>query len=235
MGQTGAEISAQATAQAAGSSIATTLATAAVVDNEVATGAAATDAAATGTATTGAAVAPATTTAAAPPIYRYTFEDGEAAGWNGDPADWAVIPDETGSNFIYQGTAPPDSFTATELPAKVEMSTWRNYAVHMRLRAHQEGSNPDLTEFWLTTRAPLENAVGCSYYNTFFDFGDGSVTQAKGGDASCEYVQIADGSYPPLEAGSKWYSDVQQGYVFFNVGDGAIVQFDDVEVYRLDE
>jgi hypothetical protein len=29
--------------------------------------------------------------------------------------------------------------------------------------------------------------------------------------------------------------EVQQGYVYLNVGHGAIVQFDDVEVYKLDE
>jgi hypothetical protein len=194
------------------------------------------------------------------PAFEYTFEDG-AGGWTGDTANWAVIPDETGSNSIYQATAPPGGYTAIELPDKEEMSTWRNYAIQMRLRAHQAGSNPDLAEFWLTTRAPLAEVEGCSYYNTYFDFRNKHIALTKGGaDASCQDIPIADNSYLPLETGSNWHdvvvtvqedhlqvavdgagvidardSDVQAGYIFFSVGGGAIVQVDDVAVYKLDE
>ena len=193
------------------------------------------------------------------PALRYTFETGDAPGWTGDAADWSVIPDETGSNMIYQAAPPPERFTASELPDREIMSTWRNYAVHLRLRAHQEGSNPDFAEFWLTTRAPLAAAEGCSRYDTYFDFRTGRVALTKGGGVNCPDTLIADSSDVPLTSGSTWHdvvvtlqgdhlqvtvdgeqvidardSDVQQGYIFFNVGNGAIVQFDDVEVYRLE-
>jgi hypothetical protein len=192
------------------------------------------------------------------PAFSYTFDDGNSEGWTGDPAEWAVIQDETG-NYIYQGTAPPDSDTASELPNKFTMATWRNYAVHLHLRVHQEGNNPDVAEFWLTTRAPLEDTTGCSFYNSFLDFRNQVVVLAKGGnDASCEYTVIEDNGFPLLTVG-EWYEvvvtmqddqlslvidgnevivaqdgDVQQGYAYLNVGPGAIVQFDDVVVYKLD-
>ena len=205
-----------------------------------------------------AATVPASVTAGNSPAFRYSFDDGDAAGWTGDPANWTVQPDETG-DFFYEGAAAPGNDTASELPNKATMSTWRNYAVHFLMRAHQEGNNPDLPEFWLTTRAPLAEVAGCGFYNTYFDYRNQVITLAKGGDASCGYVPIESNGYPQLAVG-EWYdvvvamqadrlqvtvdgellidaedSDVQQGYVYFNVGPGAIVQFDDVEVYKLDE
>ena len=108
-------------------------------------------------------------------------------------------------NFVYQGTAPPERETASELPSKEAMSTWKNYAVHLRLRAIQPGSNPDLAEFWLTTHAPLESVTGCTIYNTFLDFRKQTVELGNYGyDISCEHTIFAGSSLPSLEPG-QWH------------------------------
>ena len=169
------------------------------------------------------------------------------------------MQDETG-NYVYQGTAPPERETASELPSKEAMATWRDYAVHLRLRAIQPGSNPDLAEFWLTTHAPLETVTGCTIYNTFLDFRRRIVELGDYGyDISCEHTIFAGSSAPALELG-KWHDliftmqdnqvqvmldgkqviDEQRdellgGYAYLNVGNGAIMQFDEISVNRLDD
>jgi hypothetical protein len=193
------------------------------------------------------------------PSFRYTFNDGDAGDWSGDPADWHVLQDETG-NYVYQGSAPPDGYAPSELPNMATMSTWRNYTLHTRLRALRPGNNDDFAELWITTRAPYEEVPGCSYYNTYLDFRSQVVTLAKGGDSEdCPYTRLDSNGLPLLKLGV-WHdlviamqndrlqvtvdgsrvisatdSDVDQGYVYFTVSNGALVQFDDVEVYRIDD
>lgn len=191
------------------------------------------------------------------PSFSYTFEDGAAGDWSGDPAYWNVLQDETG-NYVYQGSAPPDGYTPSELPNMATMSTWRDYALHTRLRALRPGNNEDFAELWITTRAPYEEVPGCSYYNTYLDFRSQVVTLAKGGDDDdCPHTVLDSNGLPLLKLGV-WHDlviamqndrlqitvdgsrvisatdgDVDQGYVYFTISNGALVQFDDVEVYRI--
>lgn len=203
-----------------------------------------------------AAAVQATVTPGAVLAFAYNFDEGSAPGWTGAAPAWTVVPDETG-NYVYQASAPADSWTAAELPSKVLMSQWRNYTISLRIRALQGSSNPELPEVWISTRSPLEAPPGCNYYYTVLDFTAKLVKLSKDGKGpGCSDVLIAAKGVPQLNFGT-WYDvsitmdedrlqvtvdgtplidatdgDVDQGYAYLTVGNSAIVQIDDVKVYK---
>jgi 3-keto-disaccharide hydrolase len=201
------------------------------------------------------AATPAPVAASAAPLYEYTFADGSAGSWSGDPASWQVVRD--GDRLVYQGQA-RDSNTTTTPPDFDVINELQNYALEARVQVVQpRPANDHQADFWFTLRAQNPTGEGWKSYEFYYFSAISAVVIGRDGIGD-EYpwTQLAE-KQVVIEAG-KWYdiraegsgprlklfiddklvleaSDTRltQGFFFINVGSGATVRFADLRIYQL--
>ncbi len=187
-------------------------------------------------------------------LFRHTFED-PADDW-GDNTDgaWLVLDDGTG-NHVYQGHATSAPMVASDPPEQESMAHLADYAITMRMRIINAGlPNDDFFDAWLAFRHDVKSADGCAYYDVYFDARLNQVLLSSAN--RCDFTVLATVPYN-LDPGI-WYvvrvatigtrisvaidgnpliavddTASARGTYYLNVGQGAIVQFDDIQVEKL--
>jgi hypothetical protein len=204
------------------------------------------------------AAAPAPNPAAPAPaderLFRFSFQNGVAAGWNGEPAEWRVIA--AGDRYVYQATAGAAA-TASTPPNVHLLAQLNNYAIETRVRVAQPGpTTDDLADFWITARAQPQAGENCAGYSFFVLSETEQGAISVGGGNACPFTFL---TYAPISfASGRWHTirielageelrllidntlalearddRLREGFFYFSVGPGATVEFDDVTVYRL--
>jgi hypothetical protein len=185
--------------------------------------------------------------------FAYNFIPGEPS-WGEDPQYWRVVEVEPG-RYAYEGHYSNGLF-ASDPPQKMEMATWQNYSVRLRMRIVETGvPDDDFYDGWISIRYDLDEGSGCTVTNLYFDADDQIVELASSGGDECPWESVGSQAFP-LVVG-KWYEvwikaidarvrvfidgepviDAQdvpltQGFFFLNVSPGATVQYADIHVWQ---
>jgi hypothetical protein len=209
------------------------------------------------------AMALATSAAPQPPVLAanldFRFDDGRADRWDGSPEQWRVVPDET-NHLVYEGQAPDTALTASSPQDTTGLLQLKNYAVELRARIVTPGlKDDDFADFWLSLRAhdDLTASKGCESYSFLFDSTAGSEQIARNGEEQCGGFAILTNGSTPLQP-NRWYTirteaaghhlrilidgaviaeadddRLEDGFFYMTVGQGARVQFDDIQIIPL--
>jgi serine/threonine protein kinase len=198
-------------------------------------------------------------TTAPPPLFAYTFANGNADGWD-RTLGWRVFKDADGA-FVYEGHAPDSSgiWTAPKDAATPAMQQLSNYALELWVRVIKRGIAEDnFADFSLGIRT-TGNAIrpaSCGAYAFFLGILPSSVVLAHtdAGNPACGgYALLKEQSY--LIQANTWHHiraealgshlkllidgdtvleyddpELKHGSFDLGVGNGAIVQFADIRV-----
>jgi hypothetical protein len=192
---------------------------------------------------------------------RFSFDDGRADRWDGSPEQWRVVRDET-NRLVYEGQAPDTALTATSPPQEttIALLQLKNYAVELRARIVTPGlRNDDFADFWLSLRAQDDStgSKGCESYSFYFDSTAGSEQIVRNGGEQCGGFAILTSASMPLQP-NRWYTiwteaaghhlrllidgaviaeadddRLEDGFIYMTLGQGARVQFDDIQISPL--
>jgi hypothetical protein len=192
---------------------------------------------------------------------RFPFDDGRADRWDGSPEQWRVVRDET-NGLVYEGQAPDDALTATSPPQETTTALLKlkNYAVELRARIVTPGlRDDDFSDFWLSLRAhdDLSASGGCESYSFYFDSTADSEQIVRNGEEQCGGFTILTSTSAALEP-NHWYTirteaagrhlrllidgaviaeaddeRLESGFFYMTLGQGARVQFDDIQIIPL--
>jgi tRNA A-37 threonylcarbamoyl transferase component Bud32 len=194
------------------------------------------------------------------PNLRFSFDDGRADRWDGSPEQWRVVRDET-NRLVYEGQAPDTALAATSpQETATALLQLKNYAVELRARIVTPGlKNDDFADFWLSLRAhaDLTASKGCESYSFYFDSTAGSEQIVRNGGEQCGGLAILTSASMPLQP-NRWYTirteaaghhlrllidgaviaeadddRLEGGFFYMTLGQGARVQFDDIQIIPL--
>ena len=174
---------------------------------------------------------------ASPPLFTYTFANGNADGWKRDPSAWSVVKDADGA-FVYQGRAPANHTVGTtpidsDTPAMQQLA---NYAVELRARVVKPGvPDDDSPDFFISMRAHAEPAKrgGCESYQFYFDTSSDTVILARNGNAACTWTELVRRSYP-LEPNA-WYvirTEARGAHLKLSIDGKTVLEYDDPKMER---
>jgi tRNA A-37 threonylcarbamoyl transferase component Bud32 len=192
---------------------------------------------------------------------RFPFDDGRADRWEGPAEQWRVVRDET-NGLVYEGQAPDDALAATTPPQETTTALLelKNYAVELRARIVTPGlRGDDFADFWLSLRAhdnPTASG-GCESYSFYFDSTAASEQIVRNGGEQCGGFNILTSASAALEP-NRWYTirteaaghhlrllidgavvaeadddRLEGGFFYMTLGQGARVQFDDIQIIPL--
>ena len=191
---------------------------------------------------------------------RFNFDDGRADRWDGSPEQWRVVRDES-NRLVYEGQAPEAALAATSpQETTTALLQLKNYAVELRARIVTAGlRNDDFADFWLSLRAhdDLTASKGCESYSFYFDSTAGSEQIVRNGEEQCGGFVILTSASTPLQP-NRWYTirteaaghhlrllidgaviaeadddRLEDGFFYMTLGQGAHVQFDDIQIIPL--
>lgn len=190
-------------------------------------------------------------------VFRDSFNDLATSGWGGAAPRWQLARDETGRP-VYQGQALPDGPVATAPDGQFDRLTGlADYALSLEFRVTTPGViGDDFADFWLSARASPDPAAtgGCESYVFLVDVGADAVAISRYGTASCggyiEFTRVATtltaNTWHRLEvtmAGHNLRLSIDgqvvataqddrltHGWFYVTVGNGATVQFADLQV-----
>jgi hypothetical protein len=177
------------------------------------------------------------------------------APWQGDPAQWKIVPVGSGS-YAYQGSA-TDTDTVSAPPNTDLFLGWSDYELALQVRVVQAGlSDDDLPDLWLTVRHDPGKTTGCGGYNLSLDGYWRKAVISPISNGGCPWVALAEtpigldvGDWHDLRVRAEgdhlqmWLDEQlvgdahdgrsTSGFFFLNVGAGAVVQFRQVQASRL--
>jgi hypothetical protein len=190
---------------------------------------------------------------------RFSFDDGRADRWDGPPEQWRVVRDET-TRLVYEGQAPDTALAATSPQETTALLQLKNYAVELRTRIVTPGlRNDDFADFWLSLRAHDDPTAseGCESYSFYFDSTASSEQIVRNGGEQCGGFAILTSASMPLQP-NRWYTirteaaghhlmllidgtviaeadddRLEGGFFYMTLGQGARVQFDDIQIIPL--
>lgn len=189
------------------------------------------------------------------PDLSYTFSPREDA-WGEPLTIWHTL-EVAPRQYVYEGRG-NDNVVSSDPPNNERMQTWQNYAVALEFRVVQPGIvGDDYPDGWLTIRYTEADPNGCHVTNISFDVTTQEMALSVDGGSGCPYAKLARTQASFTDA---WHTlqveardetiavllDGQQvmtsgdieparGFFFLNVSPNAVIQFANINVFRLAE